>query len=408
VDAKAMKPMILVLTKLFWPEGGGAELATYLVVKDILSKYFDVAIVSGTRSPEPDILKHARYIHWGALEARYKPIEWIKTFMGIGWVRNLIEKADIVYIPSHTLIPLTITVKTINPKAKVVLHLHNYQLLTYTSIVLANREPDVETDIIIELREHESLLRALLAGFGHYINYINRLAVLLADRIICVSRKQCEIILRYIPEVRNKAEVIYNPPPPIPTISKKLGEKPILIYAGGASYIKGFQTLLKALTKILGKCKARAYVILGRDASPEERALVMKLAKKVGGKLVPLNKLSHSEYLELHERAWALLFSSISEEPLPYAIVESMLIGTIPIASKVGGVPEVVEGTVAEGFLFKPGSVEEFINKIESLVPLSKGEVMDIGMKLKEKANELFDKERVEHEITNFFTSTLS
>jgi len=106
-----MKPRILVLTKLFWPEGGGAELATYLIVKDILSKHFDVTIVSGTRSPEPDILKHARYIHWGALEARYKPIEWIKTFMGIGWVRNLVEEADIVYIPSHTLIPLTIAVK---------------------------------------------------------------------------------------------------------------------------------------------------------------------------------------------------------------------------------------------------------------------------------------------------------
>jgi len=86
-----MKPRILVLTKLFWPEGGGAELATYLIVKDILSKHFDVTIVSGTRSPEPDILKHARYIHWSALEARYKPIEWIKTFMGIGWVRNLVE-----------------------------------------------------------------------------------------------------------------------------------------------------------------------------------------------------------------------------------------------------------------------------------------------------------------------------
>jgi hypothetical protein len=64
-----MKPRILVLTKLFWPEGGGAELATYLIVKDILSKYFDVTIVSSTRSPEPDILKHARYIHWSTLEA---------------------------------------------------------------------------------------------------------------------------------------------------------------------------------------------------------------------------------------------------------------------------------------------------------------------------------------------------
>jgi glycosyltransferase involved in cell wall biosynthesis len=407
VDAKAMKPRILVFTKLFWPEGGGAELATYLVVKDILSKHFDVTIVSGTRSPELDILKHARYIHWDALEARYKPIEWIKTFTGIGWVRNLVEEADIVYIPSHTLIPLTIAVKTINPRAKVALHLHNYQLLTYTSVVLANREPDVVADIIVELGEHKSLLRALLAGFGHYINYINRLAVVLADRIICVSRKQCEIILRYIPEVRNKAEVIYNPPPPIPTINKRVGDEPTLIYVGGASYIKGFQILIKALAKILRKHEAKTYIILGK-ASPKEKALVMKLTEKVNKMLIPLDRLPHNEYLKLHEHAWALLFPSISEETLGYAVVESILIGTIPIASRVGGVPEVVEGTAAEGFLFKPGNVEEFISKIESLVSLSKDEVMDIGIKLKEKVSELFDKERIEREITDSFMSILS
>jgi len=402
-----MKPRILVLTRLFWPEGSGAELATYLIIKDVLSKYFDVAIVSGTRSPEPDILKHAMYIHWSALEARYKPIEWIKTFMGIGWVRNLVEEADIVYIPSHTSYPLTIAVKAFNPRAKVVLHLHNYQLLTYTSVVLASKEPDITTDIIVELGGHKSLLRALLAGFGHYINYINRFAAMLADRIICVSHRQCEIILRHIPEIRNKAEVIYNPPPPIPTINKRVSDEPTLIYAGGASHIKGFQILIKALAKILRKHKAKTYIILGK-ASPKEKALVMKLTEKVNKKLIPLDRLPHNEYLKLHEHAWALLFPSISEETLGYAVVESILIGTIPIASRVGGVPEVVEGTAAERFLFKPENVEEFISKIESLASLSKDEVMDIGVKLKEKASKLFDKERLEREITDSFMSILS
>jgi glycosyltransferase involved in cell wall biosynthesis len=85
-----------------------------------------------------------------------------------------------------------------------------------------------------------------------------------------------------------------------------------------------------------------------------------------------------------------------------------MLNGAIPIASRVGGVPEIVVGTIAERFLFEPGSVEEFVDRIESLVSLSKGEVMDIGMKLKERASKLFDKERIEHEITNSLMSILS
>jgi glycosyltransferase involved in cell wall biosynthesis len=407
VDAEAMKPRILVLTKLFWPEGGGAELATYIIVKDILSKHYDVTIVSGTRSPEPNILKHAKYIHWGALEARYKPIEWIKTFMGIDRVRNLVEEADIVYIPSHTLIPLTIAVKTINPRGKVVLHLHNYQLLTYTSVVLASREPDMATDIIVELGEHKSLLRALLAGFGHYINYINRLVAMLADKIICVSHRQCEIILRYIPEVRDKEEVIYNPPPPIPTINKRVSDEPTLIYAGGASYTKGFQILIKALTKILRKHEAKAYIILGK-ASSKVKAFVMKLAREVNGRLIPLDRLPYNEYLKLHDHAWTLLFPSISEEPLPYAIVESMLTGTIPIASVVGGIPEIIKGSPAEEYLFTPGDVNEFIDRIEKLLLQSRDRTIDIGIKLREHILRLLHEERIKSRFTSLFESLLN
>jgi len=142
-----MKPKILVFTKLFWPEGGGAELATYLIVRDILSRYFNVTVVSGTRSPKLDLLEFTRYVCWSVLEARYKPIEWIKLIMGINWLKKLVEGVDIIYIPSHTLIPLPLTVvaKMIKPSIRVVLYSHNFQVLTYTSIVLADREPDMAT-----------------------------------------------------------------------------------------------------------------------------------------------------------------------------------------------------------------------------------------------------------------------
>ena len=66
---------VAAFTKLFWPEGGGAELATYLVVKDVLSKHYDVVIVSGTEMPKADILGRCRRIHWSALKAKHKPSE---------------------------------------------------------------------------------------------------------------------------------------------------------------------------------------------------------------------------------------------------------------------------------------------------------------------------------------------
>jgi glycosyltransferase involved in cell wall biosynthesis len=76
-------------------------------------------------------------------------------------------------------------------------------------------------------------------------------------------------------------------------------------------------------------------------------------------------------YLKLHGNAWGLLLPSMGEEPFPYALVESMLIGTIPIDARVGGVPEIVRGSPAEGYLFMSGNVNELVDKVESLLSLS-------------------------------------
>jgi glycosyltransferase involved in cell wall biosynthesis len=297
-------------------------------------------------------------------------------------------------------------VKTINPRAKVVLHLHNYQLLTYTSVVLANREPDVATDIIVELGEHKSSPRTLLAGFGHYINYINRLATMLADKVICVSRRQCEIILRHIPEVRGRAEVVYNPPPSIPSLNKRIGDRPIVIYAGGGSYVKGFEIFLKTLLKALIKgLDIKVYITYGRGMRLKERMLLERIAQNLRSKLILLGRLSYYEYLKLHEVTWALLFPSIWEEPLPYVVIESLFLRTIPIAARVGGVPEIIEGTVAEKFLFEPSNVNNFVDKISELLSYSKNEVENLGIELRRHAFKLFDVKSIENKLISLFES---
>jgi len=41
---------ILVVAERYWPDGGGGELATHLVI-DALKKRFDVTVVTGTENP---------------------------------------------------------------------------------------------------------------------------------------------------------------------------------------------------------------------------------------------------------------------------------------------------------------------------------------------------------------------
>ena len=394
---------VLVFTKLFWPEGSGAELATYLIIRGILSKYFDVVVVSGTEKPKANILRCCKYIYWPVLKTKYKPAEWLKLLANTKTVRELIDRTDIVYIPSHTLLPLAFIAKLIKPEIKVIFHLHNYQPLTYTSIVLADREPDLATDIMVEYGEHSSLLRALASGLGHYVNDINTLSLHFADKLICVSRRQYEILTKYIPIIRNKAVVIYNPLPPVPDISKKLSDYPTILFSGGGSFVKGFHLAVKAFTKILSQHNCRIYFIGGYPYY--QQRFLERYTSKSHGKLIALGRVPHEKLIALHKHMWAILFPSVCEEPLPYSIAESCLLGTIPVASSVGGVPEIVEGTHAEKLLFRPDDVEDFIEKVDYALVLSREELMDIGIELKEKTQKRFDAKRIRDRLSRVFLS---
>jgi glycosyltransferase involved in cell wall biosynthesis len=87
--------------------------------------------------------------------------------------------------------------------------------------------------------------------------------------------------------------------------------------------------------------------------------------------------------------------------------VESALLGTVPVASRVGGVPEVVEGTPAEEYLFAPGDAEELAEKVEMLASQPRDYVIEVGAKLRERAHKLFDAEKIGVDIVRLFEFVL-
>jgi len=101
---------------------------------------------------------------------------------------------------------------------------------------------------------------------------------------------------------------------------------------------------------------------------------------------------------------WALLFPSLTEEPLPYVVVESLLLGNVPISAAVGGVPEIVSGTPAEHFLFKPGDAEGFVDKIRELASYTPEDVATMGTKLRQHALKFFSLENIEKALLKVFT----
>ena len=393
---------VLVVSKLFWPEGGGAELATYLVVKSVLSRWSEVTIVSGTAKPIPNVVRYAKYVYSPVFKASTKPEILIRMLLHYQAFEKLIKTADVVYIPSNVMLPVAILVRRINPEARVVVHLHDYQPISYSSVVLHNMSPGLKTDMLVERYDYNSILRAILAGIFRLINKLYSLALDYADTIIVVSRRQLEIISRYIPTVERKAMVIYNPLPPVKPVDKEPIKPLTLLYTGGGKFTKGFHVLLRASLALFRRERTVSYFIT-KDVSQKWLRLIEKLNRYCSNCYKTLGSVRYEDLLNLHRITTALVIPSVYEEPLPYTVVESALLGTIPVASRVGGIPEIVEGTYAEKLLFEPGNHLELADKVEYVATLSRKELIDIGISLREAIARKLDLNHIEERYKRAF-----
>jgi glycosyltransferase involved in cell wall biosynthesis len=397
---------VLVVTERYWPDGSGGELATHLIL-DILRKRFDVTVVTGTKNPSR--LSGVKYIYEPLLSKREKPILWLNTLRLIRSQRfqKLLRESDIVYIPRFAF-PIIPYAKRLGKK--VVVHLHDYIPISYTAAVLApyeERKHRITLDNI-RLECMKSRKYCIGASLLWWLPKLARKWVSQADKVVCVSRRQAEIVADQAPELRDRIEVVYNPL--LPEIinaepRKELDDTPTFLYVGGDSYVKGFHILLQALSK-LGKQGVRARFVFTNKYSPRSLGMLKQLSDRYGNlEIRVLGKIEYSKLIELHRKAWALLFPSIWEEPLPYAVVEASLLGTIPIASKVGGVLELLAGSPASGFLFAPGNVEELVNKVLLLINNEDANaVRELGYDIRDHITKVFSPRTIESQILRVFT----
>jgi glycogen synthase len=61
--------------------------------------------------------------------------------------------------------------------------------------------------------------------------------------------------------------------------------------------------------------------------------------------------------------------------------MKAMTMGTIPIASRAGGIPEIVQGRMPKKkMLFESGNVEEFVDNMEPSLTLSTEQIENIDL----------------------------
>ena len=378
---------ITVITRYFWPEGGGAEHATYLIIRDVLSRVGDVTVISGTRRPA--IVRGVNYVFWAPLSGS-KPRVLLESILRFGDIRSVIEDSDIVYIPSNAVLPLTILVRRTNPSARVILHLHDFQAVNYEAAVINGRSASLVEQVRIE-RFNGDLTRALSIGYLNWLGPLYAAALGYADDIICVSHAQARVIEDRLRGIR--CRVIYNPIPEIPEIEKAPTDEPLFVSLGGDRYVKGFHVLLGAIRQ-LALSNRKLVIVVTRTRDRREFVLGNL-------RLVMAGRLSYNDVIRVVGSSWSTLFLSVLDEPLPYAVIESLLLKTIPIAIGRGGVPEILKGSGAEEFMVN--DEYDIVNVINKVAAMSREELVEIGNKLREYAVKKFDNDEIRQELLRVF-----
>jgi glycosyltransferase involved in cell wall biosynthesis len=359
---------VLVLDELWYPQGGGGELSTMLYVSRMIDQGFEVSILTNRNAAAGD-LQHREALPFGESK-RVKATLLAREPFIKKKIRKLIPSYDVVYLSSK-LLYLAPWIRNTNSSLKIIVHLHDYQLIC----PLASMYSFVKMDTCKNIHSTSDCMRCTrkfeiangakqseaLLGCGVTLAWkwagVDIPAVLDAvDVFFTVSRRQALLIEQNLGEFGEKFSkkniVLYNPIDPeiryVPPTFEK--DAICLGFFGGDRYLKGFESAI-SLIETPGS-KERHLKLLASRVSRTHSLDSTKFELKPS--------LDRLEMRDAFRRVWIVLFLSIAQEPLPYMIMEAQVRGRPVLTTNVGGAAENIVKDGFTGTVFDPGKPDEF------------------------------------------------
>lgn len=213
---------------------------------------------------------------------------------------------------------------------------------------------------VIDKSVKNSYTKSMLAALEAYIHWIKG-SYAKVHTFISPSAWLRDIFRDY--GFKGAIEVLPHPVPPLDA-GKGLPDAlptPYLLYYGRLSEEKGIDVLLKALCRTSWP----HLVIAGQgpyQATIERFIKVYGLKERVTLK----GFLPRTALPSFIKNAAAVVVPSVWYENYPYTVIESLAIGTVVIASSIGGIPELITHG-KNGILFAPGDDQALAQAIERL-----------------------------------------
>lgn len=329
------KKVCIAITKGHW---GGAQQYVYTLATH-MSQHHDVVVISGSGI----LLDRLREVGIRAIEigAIQRDIHILKECVGLWQLYKHLKKEqpDVLHLNSSKMGLLGTITGRLCGIPKIIFTAHGWAF-----------------------NEDRPYVMKLIFMFLQYIT------IMLSHKTIAVSAKAKQDVVS-LPHTKDKIVVIYNGIAPTYPIHSKtesrriLGVPPDAYSIGTVSELhrnKGIDIALEALTRLPTEV---VYVVIGDG---EEKEHLLALREKLG-----LHDrvffVGRKENAKSYMHAFDLFLLPSRTEAFPYVLLEAG-VATLPVvASRVGGVPEVIEN-YKTGLLYKRGFVPEMVEVIKTAI----------------------------------------
>ena len=277
------------------------------------------------------------------------------------WLRGVRQRPELVYIQDWEHAPLGAAVSS-SCRAPLVSHLRLTPPPQYS-------------------RQHRSALRRV-------------------DRFIAVSSDVRErFVTSGLP--RDRIDVVHNgldldefspgAPADREAVREALGVSPddfVVLYVGRLDRVKGVETLIAACNRRAELGRPVRLVAVGQpiwhqsDSDGQDYLERLRdLAKPTQADFVG----ARTDIVPMYRAADVVVVPSIWPEPFGRVVIEAMACGRAVIASRVGGIPEILTGDLAP-LLFEPGDVDDLVRRLDEI----ENDAASIGIRCRTVAEERF------------------
>jgi N-acetyl-alpha-D-glucosaminyl L-malate synthase BshA len=263
-------------------------------------------------------------------------------------------------------LPLSVKMAEVSREHRLdILHTH-YAVPHATAALLARQmlPAELRPKVVATLHGTDTTLLGRDPGYGPAIRH----ALECADAVTVVSeylRDETRRLLHFDRPI----DVVHNyfePRPPCRAreeVRQQLGvtDELIVLHSSNLRPVKRIDLLLEAAARVRPRQSFRLVILAGEDFAPFAGD-VHRLG--LGGRVVVLERVTDIEdYLQAADLG---LFTSDSES-FCLSILEAMCFGCPSVATRVGGIPEVVEDGIS-GLLVPPGDAAELARAVEALI----------------------------------------